>query len=97
LIVALETALAAAKKQKNRIQEADFLNTLGCADMNVGRLKKAMALLKKQEALCIELGLRSSLGYCYWNWRLLARKFKDKNTKLKKLQADLKIIGFPAG
>ena len=51
-----------------------------------------MALYKKQEALCIELGLRSSLGYCYWNWGPLARKLKDKNTELEKLQAALKIF-----
>ena len=25
-----------------------------------------MALLKKQEVLCLELGNRSGLAYCYW-------------------------------
>jgi len=27
-----------------------------------------MALLKKQEVLCLELGNRSGLAYCYWYW-----------------------------
>src|SRR5271157_4285743 len=29
-------------------------------------LEEAMALLKKQEVLCLELGNRSGLAYCYW-------------------------------
>src|SRR5271157_199763 len=36
-----------------------------------GRLEEAMALLKKQEVLCLELGNRSGLAYCYWYWGLL--------------------------
>src|SRR5271166_1878230 len=34
-------------------------------------LEEAMALLKKQEVLCLELGNRSGLAYCYWYWGLL--------------------------
>ena len=44
-----------------------------------------MALLKKKEALCVELTLKSSLGYCYWNWGLLAREQKDTNTEIERL------------
>src|SRR5271166_7069797 len=33
-----------------------------------GRLEEAMVLLKKQEVLCLELGNRSGLAYCYWYW-----------------------------
>ena len=29
-----------------------------------GRLEKALALLKKQEAICLELGNKSGLAYC---------------------------------
>jgi hypothetical protein len=30
-----------------------------------GQLEEAFELLKKVEALCLELGARSSLAYCY--------------------------------
>ena len=33
-----------------------------------------MALNEKGEALCLELGDRSNLAYCYRNWGLLARE-----------------------
>jgi hypothetical protein len=33
-----------------------------------GRLEEALALLKKQEALCLELGNRRSLAEYYWAW-----------------------------
>ena len=55
-----------------------------------GRLEEAMALQRKQEALCIEVGNRSSLAYCYWNWGLLAREQRDRNTEREKLTAALK-------
>ena len=52
-----------------------------------GKLDEAMALLKKQEALCLELGFRSGLAYCYWNWGLLAREQQNKLEEREKLQA----------
>jgi tetratricopeptide (TPR) repeat protein len=57
-----------------------------------GQLEQAMALHKKQEALCIELGLRSSLGYCYLNWGLLAREQQDRDTEREKLKEALQIF-----
>jgi hypothetical protein len=51
-----------------------------------------MALLKKQEALCLELGNRSGLAYCYWHWGLLSRKRHDRNTEGEKLTAALGIF-----
>jgi tetratricopeptide (TPR) repeat protein len=57
-----------------------------------GRLEEALALHKKKEALCLELGNKASLGYCYWNWGLLARDLKDKATEREKLQAALQIF-----
>ena len=57
-----------------------------------GRLEEAMALHKKKEALCLELGNRSSLAYCYWNWGLLARAQCDRNTEREKLSAALDIF-----
>jgi hypothetical protein len=57
-----------------------------------GRLEEAMALRKKQEALCLELGNRSSLAYCYWNWGLLAREQHDRKTEREKLAASLDIF-----
>ena len=44
-----------------------------------------MALLKKQEAFCLELGNRSGLASCYWNWGLLAREQRDHKTEREKL------------
>ena len=54
-----------------------------------GRLEEALALLKKQEALCLELGTQRDLAYCYWQWGLLARKQRDHNTQREKLTAAL--------
>jgi hypothetical protein len=56
------------------------------------RLEEALALLKKKEALCLELGNRSGLAYCYWNWGLLARKQSDCQTEREKLTAALNIF-----
>jgi hypothetical protein len=43
-------------------------------------------LLEKQEAFCLELGNRSGLAYCYWNWGLLARKQRNRKTERENLQ-----------
>jgi hypothetical protein len=59
---------------------------------NWGGLEEAMALLEKAEALCLELGNRSGLAYCYWNWGLLARKQRDRKTEREKLAAALDIF-----
>jgi hypothetical protein len=56
------------------------------------RLEEALVLLKKQEALCLQLGNRSGLGYCYSNWALLAREQRDRNTEHEKLAASLVIF-----
>jgi hypothetical protein len=58
----------------------------------LGRLEEAWALLKKQEALCRELGNRSGLARCYWNWGLLAREQGDRKTEREKLAAALDIF-----
>ena len=51
-----------------------------------------MALFKKQEALCLELGNRRGLAYCYWKWGLLARKQSDRNTEREKFAGALNIF-----
>jgi tetratricopeptide (TPR) repeat protein len=51
-----------------------------------GRLDEALELLKKGEAICLELGNRRSLAICYWNWGLLARQRGDANTGREKLE-----------
>ena len=51
-----------------------------------------MALHKKQEALCLELGNRNGLAYCYWALGLLARKQCDHKTERQKLAAALDIF-----
>ena len=57
-----------------------------------GRLEEALALLKKQEAICLELGNKSGLGYCYWHWGLLARAQGDRKTEKEKLEQALAIF-----
>jgi hypothetical protein len=57
-----------------------------------GRLEEAMTLLKKQEALCLELGNKGSLAYCYWNLGLLAREQRDRKAEREKLAAALEIF-----
>ena len=57
-----------------------------------GRLEEALALHKKEEALCLELGIPRGLAYCYWNWGLLAREQRDRNTEREKLAAALVIF-----
>jgi hypothetical protein len=51
-----------------------------------------LALHKKQKALCLELGNRSGLAYCYWQWGLLARKQRDRKTEREKLAGALDIF-----
>ena len=51
-----------------------------------------MALHKKVEALCLELGNRRGLAYCYWAWGLLAREQRDRKTEREKLAAALDIF-----
>ncbi len=63
-----------------------------------GRLEEAMALHKKEEALCLELGNKSSLGYCYWQWSHLARAQGQRDVAREKLRAALAIfteLGMP--
>jgi hypothetical protein len=50
-----------------------------------------MALLKKQEALCLELGSRIGFAHCYWYWGLLAHKQRDRKAEREKLTAALSI------
>ena len=57
-----------------------------------GRLNDAVALIKKKEALCLEVGLQSDLGYCYLSWGLLAREQGDATTERNMLQAALDIF-----
>ena len=57
-----------------------------------GRLEEAFELHKKQEALCLELGNKGSLAYCYWNLGLLAREQRDRKAEREKLAAALDIF-----
>ena len=49
-------------------------------------------MLKKVEALYLELGTRRDLAYCYWNLGLLAREERDRNTEREKFAAALVIF-----
>jgi hypothetical protein len=43
-----------------------------------------LALLNKQETLCLELGNKDGLAYCYWNTgtgAFFAREQRDRNTE----------------
>jgi len=55
-------------------------------------MEEALALHKKEEAICLELGNKSGLGYCYWNWGLLARDLNDPQTEHEKLTEALAIF-----
>lgn len=57
-----------------------------------GRLDEAMALHKREEAICEELGNRRGLAYCYWNWGLVAQAMDDRSTAQEKLQLALEIF-----
>ncbi|MGO8948711.1 MAG: hypothetical protein ACLQUY_13875, partial [Ktedonobacterales bacterium] len=54
--------------------------------------EEALALHKKEEAICLELGNKSGLGYCYLNWGLLARTQGDHKTEKEKLEQALAIF-----
>jgi tetratricopeptide (TPR) repeat protein len=95
----LEDALALLKKQETLCLELGNKDGVQRSYGNqarilqaLGRLEDALALLKKQEALCLELGNKDGLGYCYWNWGLLAREQRDRNTEREKLAAALVIF-----
>ena len=49
----------------------------------------ALLKIKKQEALCLELGNLSGLAHCYWNWGLLAREQRDRREKLTQAFDDI--------
>ena len=57
-----------------------------------GRLEEALVLHKKQEALCLMLGAKREIAYCYWQWGVLARQMEDHQTEKEKLGAALKIF-----
>jgi tetratricopeptide (TPR) repeat protein len=57
------------------------------------RLEEALALHKKAEAICVELGNKNGLGYCYWKWGMLARQQGDKQTERQKFEQALAIFG----
>jgi len=57
-----------------------------------GRLDEAMALHRKEETICLELGDRAGLAYCYWNWGVLAKAQNDHATSSEKLNAALGIF-----
>jgi hypothetical protein len=58
----------------------------------IGELEIAHRIVKQEEALCLELGYKDGLGYCYWNLGLLAREQRDRNTEREKLAAALVIF-----
>ena len=57
-----------------------------------GQLVQALALFQKAESICIELGHKSGLGYCYWQWARLARAEVDRATEEQKLQQALALF-----
>ena len=57
-----------------------------------GRLEEALVLHKKQEAICLELGNKPSLGYCNWQWGRLARQQGDKQAARQKLEQALALF-----
>jgi hypothetical protein len=57
-----------------------------------GRLEEALALHKKQEEICLELGNKEGLGYCYWQWGLLAEQQGDKQAKRHRLKQAFSIF-----
>jgi hypothetical protein len=57
-----------------------------------GRLDDALTLLKKKEAICLELRNMSSLAFCYLGWGLLAREQKDQKTEREKLEQALALF-----
>jgi hypothetical protein len=58
----------------------------------IGELEIALRIVQQEEALYLELGIRSGLAYCYWTWGLLAREQRDRKTEREKLAAALNIF-----
>jgi hypothetical protein len=56
------------------------------------RIGNCTSHCSQEEALCLELGPRSALAYCYLNWVLLAREQGDRNTEREKLAVALDIF-----
>ena len=57
-----------------------------------------MALHKKEEAICLELGNKDCLAHCYWNWGLLERALGSSEGEEAKLSAALDLfreLGMP--
>jgi tetratricopeptide (TPR) repeat protein len=57
-----------------------------------GRLDEAMALLKKQEAICEELGDRAGLARSFWGQGLILRERDEPDKGNKKLQSAFEIL-----
>ena len=51
-----------------------------------------MALLKKQETICLELGNKSGLAYCYYDWGLIARQRHDSKIERERLEGALALF-----
>ena len=51
------------RNDKNSLQA--WLGNRALILQALGRLEEALALHKKKEAICLELGKKDSLGYCY--------------------------------
>jgi tetratricopeptide (TPR) repeat protein len=65
-----------------------------------GKLEEAMAMLKKQEAICEELGDRAGLSACYGNQALILSdwgKLEEAMAMLKKQEAICEELGDRAG
>jgi hypothetical protein len=63
-----------------------------------GRLEEALALHKRQEAMCLELGQKRDLAHCYWGWGLLERARGnpiEEEAKLSAAVALFREMGMP--
>jgi hypothetical protein len=79
--------------EKSQSSRAAWLTYWGCeTGRRIGDLEIALRILQQEEALCLELGKRSSLAYCYRAWGLLAREQRDRKTEREKLAAALVIF-----
>ena len=53
---------------------------------------------QEEEAICLELGNKTGLAYCYWNWGLLERTLGNSAAEQTKLAAALALfreLGMP--
>jgi tetratricopeptide (TPR) repeat protein len=57
-----------------------------------GRFYEALVLYTKKEKICVDLGNRPDLGYCYWKWGLLERALGHHQAAQEKLSAALAIF-----